>query len=519
MLYQKLRPSLFLLLAFSFSFFLIHSACQKKIDPEDVVVARVGDDVITVRDFRRNYEFGFAHLKKGPDRKRSYLDYMIKEKVLALEGYRLGLDKSERVQKLRDDLLNELLVEQLFNAEVRSRIKISPDQVKEAINKSKVSWKLRYWMEPNIEYAERVVQAMRARGYSAVVDEILSSNPEVNLKPKDFETKYLSFLDVSDDFLENIKDLPLGAISDPIPMNGVYFIYQVMDIRREPITDYDYKNKYESFRQILFYRQLKKEAAKFVSDFMTPRNVVTKGEAFRTLSNALAEWLQQKPSDPDSFLIAVQNASDSEPAMKKLKENLQQPLVTFKGGKWTMQDFLQRFYPGSVKIDPKNKQEFRSKLNEKIGLAIRDYFLVKEAKKRGLQKAPEVKKQLKEWTDKWVYEETRHFYTKDVHIDDEQARKYFDKFKDRYKIRWNDNPKFDEFKNQAKRDAYIRQVRALLSHKVDSLATFFPITINQAVLDTITTIEFEKSRWASLQVFKNSSKRLAAPIVDPAWGF
>jgi hypothetical protein len=38
-------------------------------------------------------------------------------------------------------------------------------------------------------------------------------------------------------------------------------------------------------------------------------------------------------------------------------------------------------------------------------------------------------------------------------------------------------------------------------------------------LDTITTIEFQKSRWAGLQVFKRSNNRLAFPVVDPAWGF
>jgi len=492
---------------------------HKKPDPEEVVVAKIGDEIITARDFRRNYEFGFAHLKREPDRKRSYLDYMIKEKVLSLEGYKLCLDKSPRVKKLENQLLKELLVEELFNQDVKSKIKVTPHEVKEAITKSKVSWKLRYWMEPYPDYAERVCQAMRQRGYSAVVDEILKSNPEVHLKPKDFETNYLTYLDVSDELLDAIKNLPIGAISDPIEMNGVYYIFQVTDIRREPIRDYDYKNKYESFRQILFYRKLKKAAGKYVSSFMTPKNVVTKGEAFRTLASALEEWLKEHPDEPDSFMVAVSQAEDSNSSLAKLKANLNETLVTFKGGSWSIKDFLQQFDPGTVKLKNDDRTRFRSKLNQQIALTVRDYFFVKEAKKRGLEKSPNVQRQLKEWRDKWVYEEARHVFTKSLHITDKEAKEYFEKYKDRYKIRWTDNPKFEEFKTAAKRNAYIQRAKSLLSQKVDSLYTTFPVVINQAVLDTITTIEFQKSRWATLQVFKGSSNRLAVPIVDPAWGF
>ncbi len=495
--------------------------CHKKIDPEEIVVARVGKEKITVSDFRRNYEFGFAFLKKDPDRKRSYLDYMIKEKVLSLDGYRLGLDKSERVQKNEKDLLNELLVEEFFKANVNSKIKITPDQVRAAINKSKVKWKLRYWVEPTLDYANRVCQAMRQRGYMPVVDDILKSNPEIHLKPKDFETNYLSWLDVSDEMLDEIKNLPVGAISDPISKKGVYFIYQVVDIKREPVlSDYDYKDKYESTRQTLYYRELKNEATKYVSSYMTPKNVVTKGEAFRTLADALEEWEKQKIHSK-KFAQAVINASqaDSEKALLKLNGKLNETLVTFKGGSWTLNDFINRFDPKSVQTKKENHQTLRSKLNDQIALSVRDSFFTQEAKKRGLDKLPSVKKQLKEWRDKWVYEEARRDFTKDLTISDEQAKAYFDKFSNRYKIRANDKPKYKEFKNQAKRDAYVQLAHAELDKKVNSLLPMYPVIINDAVLDTITTIEFKKSRWATMQAFKQSSNRLAAPIVDPAWGF
>ena len=498
------------------------SCCEKKRpDPEDAMVAKVGNHVITVRDFRRNYEFGLPHLKKGPNKKRSYLDYMIKEQILAQQGYKLNLDKSEAVRKKEQELMDELLVEALFDNEVKSKIEVSDEEIRDAMNRSHVQWKMRYWFEPDKENAELICQAMRESGYADVLEKILQVNPELNLKPEDFESKYLTWLEVNPDLLEVIKDLPRGEISDPVEMGGGYFIIQVVDIRREAIREYDYQEKAESFRQILFYRKLTKETGKYVSGLMTPKNVVTKGDAFRKLSNALEQWRGLDSDKREDFLTSVLSAQSSDGSLYDLKAELDQILVSFEGGSWTIKDFLDRFDPRSIKVNKdKGRTAFRSALNNQIALEVRDDFMTKEARKKDLYKSPRVLKELQMWKDKWVYQEVRHYYTHDLQIDEKQTREYFEKYKDRFKIRWNDEPKFDEYHNQSKRLAYIEKARNLLALKADSLAnTAFPVSINRAVLDTITTIEFQKSPWASLQVFKSSSKRLSCPIVDPAWGF
>jgi hypothetical protein len=499
-------------------FIIFNFSCSKKVDPEDIVVVKIGNDVITVGEFRRNYEFGLPHLKKGSDWKASYLDFMIKEKILSLEGYRLNLENSERVQQLESELLDELLVEELFIKEVHDKIKISPDDIREAVNKSKVTWKLRYWVEPSPDYANSVCQAMRQRGYSAVLEDIMKSNPEVELKPKDFETDYITWLEAPPEMLAAIKDLPIGEISDPIKLNGVYFIFQILDIRRKGILENEYADKAESFRQILFYRQVAKDAQQFVSEFMIPKNVTTKGDPFITLADGLAEWKKKDKNKRQGFLEAINQAGETEPSLYRLKNELKNKLVSFEGGQWTIEEFIKRLNTKAVKIEPENKDQFRSQLNQEIALVVRNHFFVKEAKKRNLQKSKNVQKQLMVWRDKWVYDELRQEYAKDVKITTEHAKEYFDKFKDKYKIRLDVTPTYGEFKNQAKRDAYIQRTQSLLDKKITSLKNTIPVTIYKDVLDTITVVDSKKSRWMSMQLFKRSSGRLAYPLVDPAWG-
>ncbi len=507
-----------LLLPLPLIWVLGYFSCSKNNEAKIAVLAQVGDKVITVDDFRYNYEFGFPHLKKGPDRKRSYLDYMLREEILARAGYQLGMDESDRVQRLEKELLDELLVEELFKKEIHDKINITDDEIRDAITKSKVKWKLRYWVEPNLDYANRVCQTMRRHGYAAVVDEILSSNPEGSLKPEDFETDYLTSFDVSAALLAAIKEIPLGEISDPVELNGVYFIFQIVDIRRESIMEDEYQTKAERYRNILFYRRVKDEARRFVSDFMTPKNVVTKGDAFRKLADALYEWQTTGEKSAREFKEVIQSTKDEDSAIFSLKQNLSTTLVTFKGGQWTISDFVTRFDANSIVVNSKSKHEFRAQLNQDIALQVRNYFFISEALDRKLDHDPSVQDQLQRWRDKWVYEEARSYYIHNLEIDEDQARKYFLQSKDKYKIRWDDEPNFDKFALQIKRDAFIQRAQLILTNIVDSLRAVFPVVINVAILDTVEVLDSKKSRWLSVQVYKLSSNRMARPVVDPAWG-
>jgi len=498
--------------------FLLFVACGRRA-PRSPVLAEIGDRKITVEDFRRNYEFGLSHLKTGPDRKRTYLNYMINEAILAQQGYKLGLQNSERVRRLEQDLMDELLVEAWFDHEVASKITVTPQEIRDAITKAKVSWKLRYWYEPNVEFAGRVHQAMLERGYTSVVDEILRTNPEVQMQPKDFETGYLTYLDVSDELLAAIQDLPMGEISQPVEMEGGFFIFQVLDIRRQGITEYEYQERAESYRQILYYRKLNKAAAAYTAQFMTPKNVTTKGEPFRLLADALQAWAAQKQEGPRDFLKAVRTAQPEDGKLYELGQRLGTTLGTFEGGAWTVEDYLKHLNPGVLKRHFADRSQLRNALNNEIAIAVRDHFFTEAARKKKLDRLPSVQSELTAWRNKWVFEECRRYYGQNVQaVDDQAAADFFNAHLAQYRMRPDDQPLLAQNLERARRDAYHHQMLRRLDQVIDSLQVAFPVVVHQDVLDTIKTVEFEKSRWASMQVYKRSSNRLAVPIVDPGWG-
>ena len=484
----------------------IISGCSKEeIKLKSSIVAQVGDRSISAPEFLLNYEFGFAHLKKLPDKKRSYLEYMINEKLLSLEGYRLGLDKMGRLKNLEERLLEELLVEEMFKKEVDDKIKITSEEIKKAIARSKVRWKLRYWVEPTIEASDYLYRSIQELG-------------SVNIGQKNLETGYLTWIDFPPELLNKIKNLEIGEISEPVEYDDLFYLLQVTDIRMEGLSDYDYQNTYKRYEQILFSRKIKEKTAKYVSRFMTPKNVVTKGEEFRILADALAEWKQQV-ENLRTFSEFLDKAEDLGPASLLLKSHSENRLISFDDGSWSLKEFMSRFDPASIRTDPANKHRFRNELNRQIAMSIRNHLLAKEAKKRGFDRSSEVQKQLRLWRDKWVYEEMRIFYTKNVKIDKTVALAYFEEHKSQYKTANGTEPTYNEFADQAKQYAYLEEAQQLLEQKIQTLKKEFTVKINQDLLDSISVIDFEKSRWANVLLFKGSSGRLAIPSVDPAWGW
>ena len=501
-----------------FILFLISNACSKNESESDSdIVAYVGKQEISARDFQLNYEFGFAYLKKTNDRKYSYLKYMINEALLTQDGYHLGLDETERVKNQEAQLKKELLVEELFRKKVDETIIISDEEIKDAITKSTVKWKLRYWVELNSDDAFDVYNFMQVSGYTKVVQEILANNPEENRDIKDLETGNLTWLDIPPGLLENIKDLEIGEISKPIELQGVYLLVQITNIIRSGITDHDYQNTYNRFKQILFYREQNARAASFVENFMNPKNVITKGDEFKILANALALWKQQR-SNSESFLESVEKADKTEPELLELKDHLENTFITFDDDHWTVKEFIDTFDPHSIKAKPFDKRLFRKQLKHQIAITIRNHFFVKEAISLGLDRSEVVVNQLKDWRDKWVYEEARRFYTMDIKIDNTEAKKYFDDHESNYVTQNVKQPEFSEVINQVKRDAYIEQAKILLEKKIEQLKKNTLVRINRAVLDTITVSDSDKSRATNVFLFKSSSGRLAFPTVDPAWG-
>ncbi len=453
---------------------------------DEPYVAIVGGRTISSRDFLMNYEFGYPHLKIGTDpvaRKRAYLRAMVNELLITHEGFRRGFDASPRVHDDDRRTMTELLTEALIQNEVVAKTRVTDAEVREAINRSKVSFTLRYWGEPTETRALAVRQSMYQEGFMTVVDSIRRAHADVRIDPAMLESGEMNAFMIEPDVLAAIKDLGTGDISAPVAMHGGYYIFQVTGIKRHGIMEHEYAGQYETMKKVLLHARYDEGIQTFVAGFMTPKRVVTKALPFGALCDAVLAW--KSSGDQRSMMLrdAVFSAAASDPRYRSLARMKDDPIVIYEGGQFTVGQFLDVFYPSLKDLADADPARVRHLLSEQVALTVRDQLLAGEARRRGLDTDPKVVHDRELWLRKAVYDETCM-----------------------------------RLIGSGAGPEGMRRAKAVLERTADSLRTTIPITINEQVLDTLQVNEPSPTRPLGMQVFKLGSKRPAIPVTDGIWG-
>jgi hypothetical protein len=87
----------------------------------------------------------------------------------------------------------------------------------------------------------------------------------------------------------------------------------------------------------------------------------------------------------------------------RLSDHLDDILVEFDKGYWTIDDFLERICVQELPIDRRSPSTFRKGLEETIRIVIRDEYLAKEGYRKNLHKRKSVKNEVAMWRDHLLY--------------------------------------------------------------------------------------------------------------------
>ncbi len=444
---------------------------------ETDVLARAGSDVITAEEFRLNYEFGHAHLRRGEDAMRNYLKYMIYEKVMAQEAERLGLDTAAAVVHAMRTLREELLIERVFEDKVLSGIEVTDDEIREAVDRTAVSFRFRFIPALSEQKARAVHREVLARGFDDVLEEELTSFRDLEVPIGDVTSDYVRADDVDPYVLEVIQDLAIGSPSEPVAYGPLWYVFEVMDVRREPLAPSDYEQRASTVRTRIYNQKAMEAGARFVSSTMEPRNVVTKRQGFEVLAEALWDWYRHE-TPTRNLLHYIEEQGWDEPFTRRLRAAYDDLLVTFDDERWTIRTFLERFTPGRYLIRPDDRDAFRARLADIVALVVRDRVFLEMADRESLHEDEDFRRTLALWKDHRMFQ---------------QLRKHLIAEKRAGSGRW-------------------------VERYADSLAAkSYRVSVNEGILDTLTTTVNDKNRHMTVHLFKNNSNKQPFPIVDPSW--
>jgi hypothetical protein len=398
-LFRVLFPVAFIL--------FILSGCAKK-DGDQVVLARIGDRDITVKEFEYRCEFTIRPkymTHKGIELNRILLDNLIDEKILAMEAgdtSRMARNKmfNAYIQGIREQAMRE----ELFFKSAYNRVRPDTQEIKSLYRFTGREYRLAFYTLTDDNLARKVIERIATNPSSAgaVFDGIGGDR-----KPPE---QRVSWKDPSSEPIFNaLFTHPVGrdSVIGPLRIDrNLYVMMKVIDWKDEIALGQTEQQKrwndvVERIKKrdsnALWNRMLEKLIGGKTIQFNPP---VFKKLAELSYDLSIASGDSQSRDIVGDFL--KNNADASKPdAFRSEKGFLKSPFLTFDGKTWTVEDFKNELAVHPLVYRTKNftRQTFPREFKNAVADLMRDHYLTGEAYRNHLQKLDAVARKAAMWRD------------------------------------------------------------------------------------------------------------------------
>jgi len=464
----------------------------------NTVLAQIGNKKITVREFLASYEFGPAFTKREPDSKRRYLKYMIDEKLLALDGYKKGFADSARVKDLLSAIKGDLATDQLFNADIFDKIKISKPEINKAINEKKFTFQVKWLYAPNKDSLDYYLAGLNS-GLSfdslfkiQLKDSVFAG--QRSMKINKFKLRMQNL-----EMFRTVDTLKAGEVSEPIHGSDGWYIVKLIDIWKDAVVTQSEleKEEYDAVRALKL-NQSDSLSDLYVRKMMLEHNPVIQGRAFDILRSYMGNFVLPKKKfltwKLDERMQKELNHFDtlSNSELPKMK------LVEFNDGSLSISDFLEwyKMREEYLKFDKTDFNSFSASLEKLIWQMVRDHLLIQRAYARGFQNKEIIKQQLNWWEDKIVYAVVRDNLANTVGLNIESPSSLKSKY------------------NNKKQILIEKTYR-----KLQQLRKEYKVKINENVLRELSVHDYDNPRTIDTYVVKKGGTfpHPAYPSIDFSW--
>ncbi len=486
-----------------------------------MVVAKVGNRAITAEEFLLSYEFGPAFPKSEPDSKKRYLDFMINEKLLALDGYAHGLERSPQARQALAEMEGDLASEELYKDDIAAKVHIPSGTIERGVADEQISLDVKWLYAASIDEAGNFQRKMKS-GISFDSLFALQLASEVSREDRSMEMSKFR-LQMRNPVLASILDtLPVGKISLPIHVEDGWYIVKLGNIWKSPIVaETEVAKRREDVNRALVQHVSDSLSDLYVNRIITHRQPIIVRRNFDIMEAHLAQ------SIVDSEAFARWNILDElvqkwgPVDVSDISPFREDSLVAYAGGYYTVDDFL-RWYDArspNLKLRLESPQTFFASLQGYVWRMVRDRFLAERALQRGYQKKKVVKAQLQWWKDKIVYELRKAALADSITLDDSALHKYYNQHPRDYRDTTLTLLPFDQVKDNVKKDHYNAELTKLMLHCILALKQKYHVTVYEKELQSLHVDSENDPRAIEVYAVKKGGTfpHPAFPSIDHEW--
>jgi len=466
------------------------------------IVAEVGSIKITAEEFIYSYEFGPAFPKRKENSKLTHLNYMINEKLLALEGYEKGVFEKEEALEIYNDIESDLAAEEMFTKEIVPEIKISDLEISKVIETKQTEYEIRWLYARDLTEEENYFTELKnGLAFDSLFK--LQLNDSVLIDDRQLKSSLYNIYLKNPLFAQIMDTLKAGRISNPVHTEDGWYIIKIDNIIQNMITgeaEYN-KLKSESINAIT-KSKMDMLSDQYVKKLFSIESPIIKRDAFNVLRSYLGKFILSAENYSGWKLDDKLEVTLANLGLKRGENYPGLTLVECKNRKISLDEFIiwYRNREQYVKFYQNDLVSFSKSLEDLVWIMVRDKLLIAEAYQKGYNKAGWVIKQSGWWKDKISYSAYRNELANSITLNSEEQKLIAENKKSQSEI-------------------MSEELSKKTLHKVLELKRKHKVVINEELLKNLKVSSENDRKAIDMYIAKrgNLIPRPAFPSIDNDW--
>jgi hypothetical protein len=358
-------------------------------------LVKFSNDIITSDQYLDRCDFSYP-LKRNnisdDSLKKEFLFSLIAEKLWASECEKMNLDTSREFQSVLYPIRKFFIVDELFNDEIISKIKVTPHDISDGMAKFRENLKLQILSATDSVEIYKVYDLLSTGKTLKELPEKLS---------KTNEPIEIIFGQIQDENAENIiYKLKIGYYSKPVFSSGKWFIFNLIERKKKDIIDLSEDAIRMNVEQVIWRRRSSVLENRFRDSLFSPLKIETNGKIFKKLCSVVSEIMTERFNDKnwDTSKAVVLYQSDLDRIFKGVGENnFDNPFILFAKDPLSLRE--------SLLLLPYKPFEIKDPSLSKIVNVFKSYFryvieqelLYREAVKNYIQYRRNVQEKISIW--------------------------------------------------------------------------------------------------------------------------
>jgi len=498
---------------------LLATALAAQVAPDSAVVAEVGPEIITVRDLLESYEFGPAFVKRQSEPLRTHLEFMIYERLLALEGEKSGADTTEFVLERARALEEDLAVAELYRRRVLANVSVTESDLDTAVMKARIHVRLRWLYREDRPGAESIVRELA----SGVSFDSLYRKEEGSQKEtgqQSLETTVLALERDNPEFASRIRSMRSQEVSGPITGPDGFYIVRLDELWQNPlVTESEMRDLRLRAREILVQTRAEALARDYVRTKMGAANPVIEADGFNILRAYIAERGLSRDRQLEWKIPSTFMTEAGPMPISSSGEFLDRVLVRTGYEEMRVRDYVRWYDIRQFQFDRRSLGAFASSVKRSIWKMVQDRLLVNEAYELGLHRLPDVAHEAAKWRAKLLYLAARAEIGRSVSVDDSTVWALYERKKRNSSSPQGEILPYEEVRQSIRHGLMLDEENRLLNESLKRLRNEFRVLVHEEILAPLSSAVPRESRAVDVVWYRpgGTFPRVAFPTIDERW--